>query len=49
VGRAGFRSDYWLMESTARMQDPIDTNINETQAKTATVLRKVMDGSCRIR
>jgi hypothetical protein len=50
VGRAGFRSDYWLMESTARMQDPLDnTNINETQAKTATVLRKVMDGSCRIR
>ena len=50
VGRAGFRSDYWLMESTARMQDPNDnSNINETQAKTATVLRKVMDGTCRIR
>ncbi len=49
VGRAGFRSDYWLMESTARMQDSSYSNINETQAKTASVLRKVMDGSCRIR
>ncbi|MDG1478420.1 MAG: hypothetical protein P8R54_02470 [Myxococcota bacterium] len=50
VGRAGFRSDYWLMESTARMQDAVtNDNINETQAKTASVLRKVMDGSCRIR
>ncbi len=37
------------MESQARMQDSSYANINETQATTAAVLRKVIRGTCKIR
>lgn len=49
IGRNQFRADYWLMESTARMQDESYTNINETQANTASLIRKVLRGTCKIR
>ena len=50
VGRNGFRSDYWEMESTARMQDASTyANINETQATSSAMIRKVTQGSCKVR
>ena len=49
VGNASFRSDYWEMESTARMQDTTYSNINETQATTSAMIRKVVQGSCKVR
>lgn len=49
IGRNQFRSDYWLMESTARMQDESFTNINQTQANTSSLIRRVLRGTCKIR
>lgn len=49
IGRAQFRADYWLMESTARMQDESYSNLNETQANTSSLIRKVLRGTCKIR
>jgi Tfp pilus assembly protein PilX len=49
LGVNKFRADYWMMSSTARMQDTAYNNINESQATTAAVLRKVKFGSCKIR
>ena len=49
IGRNQFRADYWMMDSTARMQDATYTNINETQANTASLIRKVLRGTCKIR
>jgi hypothetical protein len=49
IGRSQFRSDYWSMKSTARMQDASFENINETQAITVILLRKVLQGTCKIR
>ncbi len=49
LGVNKFRADYWMMSSTARMQDTAFNNINESQATTAAVLRKVKFGSCKIR
>jgi hypothetical protein len=49
IGQDGFRSDYWEMESTARMQDTSYANINETQATTSAMIRKVVQGSCKVR
>ena len=49
LGSTGFRSDYWQMTSTARMQDTSYTNINETQASTASIYRKVIRGACVVR
>ena len=50
IGRSAFRSDYWMMASTARMQDVTDySNINESQASTASIIRKVLHGTCKIR
>ena len=49
VGRDGFRSDYWEMKSTARMQDTTFTNLNETQAVTSAMIRKVVQGTCKVR
>lgn len=49
LGKTGFRSDYWEMTSTARMQDTAYSNINETQASTAGIFRKVIRGPCVVR
>lgn len=49
IGNSSFRSDYWEMESTARMQDTTYSNINETQATTSAMIRKVVQGSCKVR
>lgn len=49
IGRNQFRADYWKMDSTARMQDATYTNLNETQANTASLIRKVLRGTCKIR
>lgn len=49
IGRNQFRADYWLMSATARMQDTSYTNINETQANAASLIRKVLRGTCKIR
>lgn len=49
IGSNQFRSDYWEMTSTARMQDASYTNINETQATAAGIYRKVILGTCVVR
>ena len=50
LGSNKFRSDYWEMRSTARMQEEgTYENINETQAVASMLLRKVRFGSCKIR
>ena len=49
IGRNQFRADYWLMNATARMQDTSYTSINETQANAASLIRKVLRGTCKIR
>ncbi len=50
VGQTKFRSDYWEMEATARMQEAGSyTNINETQAMASALLRKVKFGTCKLR
>ena len=48
LGRNGFRSDYWEMESTGRMSDSSYTNTNATEAITSTMVRMVMKGSCKV-
>lgn len=51
VGKNGFRSDYWSMESTAKMvTDPYTmTAVNETEAVTIATIRKVVFGNCKVR
>lgn len=49
LGKNEFRSDYWEMTSTSRMQDLSYNNVNETQATTAGIFRKVIRGGCVIR
>ena len=49
LGNQGFRSDFWNMESTARLQDSSYSNLNESQAKAVATLRKVVWGPCKIR
>ncbi|MEL6342023.1 MAG: hypothetical protein AAFV53_02745 [Myxococcota bacterium] len=46
VSARAFRSDYWQMTSTARMQDAAFNNMNASQARSAVIIRKVMQGSC---
>ena len=48
-GRQHFRSDFWNLESTARMQNSSYVDLNETQAMTIATVRKVVHGSCKIR
>jgi len=49
LGNQGFRSDFWNMESTARLQDTTYSNVNEAQARAVATLRKVVWGACKIR
>ena len=49
LGNQGFRSDFWNMESTARLQDSTYANVNEAQARAVATLRKVVWGACKIR
>lgn len=49
IGRNQFRADYWSMESTARIQDTVGTNLNATQATSVSLIRKVLQGTCKIR
>ena len=49
LGNQGFRSDFWNMESTARLQDTTYANVNEAQARSIATLRKVVWGACKIR
>lgn len=50
-GRNAFRSDFWSMESTARMAvDPTGPSyLNETQATSIATIRKVVFGACKVR
>lgn len=52
-GTSKFRADYWEMASTARIQSSATSSdsasINETQAKSTSLLRKVKFGTCTIR
>ena len=49
LGNQGFRSDFWNMEATARLQDSSYSNVNEAQARAIATLRKVVWGPCKIR
>ena len=49
AGRQHFRSDFWNLESSARMQNSSYESLNETQALTIATVRKVVHGSCKIR
>ncbi len=49
LGNQGFRSDFWNMESTARLQDSTYANVNQAQARAVATLRKVVWGACKIR
>lgn len=53
LGQNKFRSDYWEMESTARMAETATSlksaAINETQATTSMLLRHVKFGTCKVR
>jgi hypothetical protein len=49
IGNTSFRSSYWMLTSTARMQDTTYTDVNESRAETGALLRKVMQGTCKIR
>ena len=49
LGRQGFRSDFWNLQSTSRMQDNSYANINESQAIAVSTVRKVVWGACRAR
>lgn len=48
LGQQHFRSDYWRMESTARMQDSSFQNINETTATVVSTIRNVTRGACKM-
>lgn len=47
MGRQQYRSDYWRMESTARIQDASYASLNETTAVVVATLRKVVRGPCK--
>ena len=49
LGRTHFRSDYWMMDAQAAIQDSTYTDITETTARSIATLRKVVQGSCKIR
>ena len=50
LGQNKFRADYWEMESNARMQTATGgTALNETNATTSMMVRKVRFGTCKIR
>lgn len=51
LGGNKFRSDYWEMSSTARFQTSAGSAapMNETQARTSSLIRKVRFGACKIR
>lgn len=52
-GTAKFRADYWEMSSTARIQSSATSAdsaaVNETQARSTSLLRKVKFGTCKVR
>ena len=53
LGQNKFRSDYWEMESTARMAETATSAssaaINETQATASMLIRHVKFGTCKVR
>ena len=49
LGRNGFRSDYWEMESIAMMTDTSYVNTNASKATISTMVRMVMRGGCKVR
>jgi len=52
-GTSKFRADYWEMASTARIQSTATSAdsaaVNETQARSTSLLRKVKFGTCKVR
>jgi hypothetical protein len=46
LGQQHYRSDYWQMESTARMQNEAYKDINETTATVVSTVRHVLHGPC---
>jgi hypothetical protein len=46
LGQQHFRSDFWRMESTARMQNSAYQDINETTATVVSTVRHVVHGPC---
>jgi hypothetical protein len=51
VGKVAFRSDYWDMESHSWFEQSSmgDDQINPSEARVVSLLRKVRRGSCKIR
>ena len=49
LGRTHYRSDFWMMDASAKLQDTTYSDITETSARTVATLRKVVLGSCKIR
>jgi hypothetical protein len=49
LGRNGFRSDYWEMESISELTNPALTKINATTATVSSMVRIVMKGACKVR
>ncbi len=49
LGRTHFRSDYWMMDAAAKLQDSTYADVTETSARSIATLRKVVQGSCKIR
>ncbi len=50
-GNTGFRADYWAMESHSWFESASSggEQVNPSEARVTTMLRKVMPGSCKIR
>lgn len=49
LGRNGFRSDYWEMESIGTMTDSSYTNSNASRSTVSSMVRIVMRGGCKVR
>jgi hypothetical protein len=50
-GNTGFRADYWAMESHSWFESTTSggNQVNPSEARVTSMLRKVMPGSCKIR
>jgi len=49
LGNQHFRSDYWRMESVANMTDITYTQINESTATVVSIIRKAVEGPCKLK
>lgn len=49
VGRTSFHSDYWDMTTNSWFEDASATQMNPTESSVMVTLRKVKQGTCKIR